>query len=191
MLQYAQDRLAAAPPQLADVARQVSVGDISVVMRPYEDGLRHPLQAALFGTARDASGWGRVRTAAHAAGACTSGAAHRTASLGDLVRLMLIQVQKTKVDVEVAMAALDKLLKANELNFTLLTVVPAVIVLALLAGQVQRVLAQRKFLASGDVHRVIRTQLQCVFNFVDGGGEVGVGKLGWGWWREDRSRGGG
>jgi hypothetical protein len=33
---------------------------------------------------------------------------------------MLIQVQKTKVDVDLAMSALDKLLKSNELNFAFL-----------------------------------------------------------------------
>lgn len=40
--------------------------------------------------------------------------------IGDLIQTLLIQVQKTKVDVDVAMAALDKLLKSNELNFAFL-----------------------------------------------------------------------
>lgn len=40
--------------------------------------------------------------------------------LGDLIQMLLIQVQKTKVDVDLAMAALDKLLKSNELNFAFL-----------------------------------------------------------------------
>lgn len=39
---------------------------------------------------------------------------------GDLIQTLLIQVQKTKVDVDLAMAALDKLLKSNELNFAFL-----------------------------------------------------------------------
>ena len=34
--------------------------------------------------------------------------------------MLLIQVQKTKVDVDLATAALDKLLKSNELNFAFL-----------------------------------------------------------------------
>lgn len=49
----------------------------------------------------------------------TSYFGHRL-SLGDLIRTLLIQVQKTKVDVDLAMAALDKLLKSNELNFAFL-----------------------------------------------------------------------
>ena len=79
---------------------------------------------------------------------------------GDLARLALIQVQKTKVDVEVAMTALDKLLKANELNFTLLTLVPAVAAVVLLVRQLRRLLAQRDYLASGDIHRTVRMQLR-------------------------------
>lgn len=40
--------------------------------------------------------------------------------VGDLLQTILIQVQKTKVDVDLAMSALDKLLKSNELNFAFL-----------------------------------------------------------------------
>ncbi|KAJ2727212.1 Intraflagellar transport protein 88, partial [Coemansia sp. Cherry 401B] len=49
----------------------------------------------------------------------------RNVVFGDLVQAMLIQVQKVKVDVGQTMAALDKLLKSNELNFLLLSTVPA------------------------------------------------------------------
>lgn len=44
----------------------------------------------------------------------------KNAIQGDLIQTLLIQVQKTKVDVDLAMAALDKLLKSNELNFAFL-----------------------------------------------------------------------
>ena len=43
---------------------------------------------------------------------------------GDLIRSLLIQIQKAKVDGELAMSALDKLLKSNELNFAFLAVMP-------------------------------------------------------------------
>jgi nuclear-control-of-ATPase protein 2 len=36
---------------------------------------------------------------------------------GDLVRALLIQIQKTKVDVEIAMSGIDALLKSQELVF--------------------------------------------------------------------------
>ncbi|KAJ2845053.1 Nuclear control of ATPase protein 2 [Coemansia brasiliensis] len=49
----------------------------------------------------------------------------RNVLFGDLVQAMLIQVQKVKVDVGQTMAALDKLLRSNELNFLLLSTVPA------------------------------------------------------------------
>ncbi|KAJ2084227.1 Nuclear control of ATPase protein 2 [Coemansia sp. RSA 988] len=49
----------------------------------------------------------------------------RNVLFGDLIQAMLIQVQKVKVDVGQTMAALDKLLKSNELNFLLLSTVPA------------------------------------------------------------------
>lgn len=54
---------------------------------------------------------------------------------GSLIQTFLIQIQKTKVDVEVAMAALDKLLKANELNFAFLAVGPSLLLLWALSAQ--------------------------------------------------------
>ncbi|KAI8997768.1 ATP synthase regulation protein NCA2-domain-containing protein [Pilobolus umbonatus] len=51
----------------------------------------------------------------------------KNAITGDLLQTMLIQVQKTKVDVDIAMSALDKLLKSNELNFAFLAVAPSML----------------------------------------------------------------
>lgn len=53
----------------------------------------------------------------------------KNALLGDLVRLVLIQVQKQKVDVEKAMIQIDKLLKQNEINFQIMAVFPVLILL--------------------------------------------------------------
>lgn len=47
---------------------------------------------------------------------------------GDLVRTLLIQVQKTKVDVEVAIAGIDSLLKSQELVFGFVGLTPGIIV---------------------------------------------------------------
>lgn len=47
---------------------------------------------------------------------------------GDLVRTLLIQVQKTKVDVEVAMAGIDALLKSQELVFGFIGLTPGILV---------------------------------------------------------------
>ncbi|KAI0013130.1 ATP synthase regulation protein NCA2 [Xylariaceae sp. FL0662B] len=47
---------------------------------------------------------------------------------GDLVRTLLIQVQKTKVDVEVAMSGIDSLLKSQELVFGFVGLTPGIFV---------------------------------------------------------------
>ncbi|KAM0342829.1 hypothetical protein ACHAPU_009193 [Fusarium lateritium] len=47
---------------------------------------------------------------------------------GDLVRSLLIQVQKTKVDLEIAMTGIDSLLKSQELVFGFVGLTPGVLV---------------------------------------------------------------
>jgi len=96
--------------ELEEILERARQGDISSVMGEYEKEIRHPISGALF---------------------------------GELVRLLLIQVQKQKgfflyirvfltalcslVDVEKAMLQIDKLLQANELNFTILAAIPGII----------------------------------------------------------------
>lgn len=48
--------------------------------------------------------------------------------MGSLVRAVLIQVQKTKVDVEVAMGGIDSLLKSQELVFGFVGLTPGLLV---------------------------------------------------------------
>ena len=47
---------------------------------------------------------------------------------GDLIRALLIQIQKTKVDVEVAIGGIDQLLKSQELLFGLIGLTPGVLI---------------------------------------------------------------
>ncbi|KAL9632632.1 MAG: hypothetical protein Q9164_005198 [Protoblastenia rupestris] len=47
---------------------------------------------------------------------------------GDLIRALLIQIQKTKVDVEVAVGGIDNLLKSQELVFGFVGLTPSVLV---------------------------------------------------------------
>lgn len=47
---------------------------------------------------------------------------------GDLVRTLLIQVQKTKVDVEVAISGIDALLKSQELVFGFIGLTPGILI---------------------------------------------------------------
>ncbi|KAK6925507.1 Nuclear control of ATP synthase 2 [Dillenia turbinata] len=44
---------------------------------------------------------------------------------GELVRALLIQVEKLKLDIETAMLELDQILRANEINFAILAALPA------------------------------------------------------------------
>jgi len=70
--------------ELTRVRAKVREGDLTPVLRAYENDLRKPF----IGTVR-----------------------------GNLIRALLIQIQKTKVDVEVAMSGIDALLKSQELVF--------------------------------------------------------------------------
>ncbi|CAG8475827.1 577_t:CDS:2 [Diversispora eburnea] len=74
--------------ELESISNRVKDGDISIVLKLYEQELKAPFKST-------------------------------------------IKVQKTKVDMELAMAALDKLLKANELNFAFLAVGPSLIIVYL------------------------------------------------------------
>ncbi|EGD73890.1 hypothetical protein PTSG_05585 [Salpingoeca rosetta] len=48
-----------------------------------------------------------------------------SALFGNMIRATLIQVQKSKVDLQLAVSAVDKLLKSNELNFQMMAIIPA------------------------------------------------------------------
>lgn len=53
---------------------------------------------------------------------------------GELVRAILIQIQKLKLDIETALLELDQILRANEINFAVLAALPAFLLsLAILA----------------------------------------------------------
>ncbi|GJJ70175.1 nuclear control of ATPase protein 2 [Entomortierella parvispora] len=102
VLDFGKEHLHMGPEDLERLSHAVHNGDISAVMRAYEQDLKAPLKGAV---------------------------------TGNLLQTLLIQVQKTKVDVEVAMAALDKLLKANELNFAFLAVGPSLLLLWAVSSQ--------------------------------------------------------
>ncbi|ONK78492.1 uncharacterized protein A4U43_C02F19330 [Asparagus officinalis] len=56
---------------------------------------------------------------------------------GELARALLIQIQKLKLDIEMAMLELDQILKANEINFAILAALPAFFLSILLLMLVQ------------------------------------------------------
>ncbi|KAJ3051579.1 Nuclear control of ATPase protein 2 [Rhizophlyctis rosea] len=79
---------------------------------------------------------------------------------GDLVRSFLIQIQKTKVDLELAMSALDKLLRSNELNFAMLAVIPTLVVVAFLTRQLRSLLNETKGMRRRNTYDMIRNSLR-------------------------------
>ena len=72
------------PAAIAAIRHKVREGDVTPVLRAYEQDLKRPVVGAM---------------------------------TGNLVRTLLIQIQKTKVDVEVAVGGIDALLKSQELVF--------------------------------------------------------------------------
>ncbi|ERS97898.1 uncharacterized protein SPSK_03092 [Sporothrix schenckii 1099-18] len=76
---------------------------------------------------------------------------------GDLVRSLLIQVQKTKVDLEVAISGIDALLKSQELVFGFVGLTPGVLVSFAALRYVRGLLYGRKGLRRGQrVEKCVR-----------------------------------
>jgi nuclear control of ATPase protein 2 len=73
----------------------------------------------------------------------------KNAIIGDLVRTLLIQVQKTKVDVEVAIGGIDSLLKSQELLFGFVGIAPGVLISYALVQWLRGVFGGRKGLRQG------------------------------------------
>ncbi|CAE6451208.1 unnamed protein product [Rhizoctonia solani] len=72
------------PEQVAQMSEQIRAGDLTEVMKLYENDIKHPVRSAITGT---------------------------------LIRTLLIQIQKTKVDIDFALTGIDKLLRSQELTF--------------------------------------------------------------------------
>ena len=110
--------------QLADIRAKVKEGDVTPVLRAYENDLRKPFVGAV---------------------------------KGDLVRSLLIQVQKTKVDLEVAIGGIDALLRSQELVFGFVGLTPGVLVSVVVLQYLYGTLGNRKGNGKGRrAGRVIR-----------------------------------
>ncbi|KAG0054045.1 Nuclear control of ATPase protein 2 [Gryganskiella cystojenkinii] len=142
VLDFGKEHLNMGSGDLARLSQAVHNGDISAVMRAYEQDLKTPLKGAV---------------------------------TGNLVQTLLIQVQKTKVDVEVAMAALDKLLKANELNFAFLAVGPSLLLLWAVSSQAkstwQRIAGKNLGLVSIQMRNSLR-QVERLLNLASTDGDA-------------------
>jgi len=73
----------------------------------------------------------------------------KNAIMGDLIRTLLIQIQKTKVDVEVAIGGIDSLLKSQELLFGFVGIAPGVLISYFLVQWARSAFGGRKGLRQG------------------------------------------
>lgn len=92
-------------PQLEQVAARVREGDLTNVLKIYEDELKSPLRSAISGS---------------------------------LIRSLLIQIQKVKVDIAVAMRGVDQLLKSQQLLFGAIGIAPAMGIIYVVGGVVRQ-----------------------------------------------------
>lgn len=82
------------------------------------------------------------------------------AIFGNLIRTLLIQVQKTKVDVEVAMSGIDEILKSQELLFGMVGIAPGIVISWLVFSWFRSTFGNRRGLKEiqqkGDSVRLLR-----------------------------------
>ena len=121
-LALAQDKLNYSQEQLASLSKQIRLGDLTPVLQIYEEDIKSPLKSAVTGT---------------------------------LLRSVFVQVQKAKVnlgcnsleylvlmdglllfqvDIDQALAGIDKLLKSQELTFAFVGVAPAFAIVYIVSG---------------------------------------------------------
>ncbi|KAK9485640.1 ATP synthase regulation protein NCA2-domain-containing protein [Lipomyces starkeyi] len=105
------------PDEIEAVRAGVREGDVSAVLRVYEQELKAPLKNAVG---------------------------------GELIRTLLIQMQKTKVDVEVAITGIDRLLKSQELVFGVVAALPSSIACYFAFGWVGRLYSGKGMKSQAD-----------------------------------------
>ncbi|KAH7928456.1 NCA2-domain-containing protein [Leucogyrophana mollusca] len=91
-LALVQHKLGYNEEQLAELSRRIRLGDLTAVLKIYEEDIKSPMKSAVAGT---------------------------------LLRTAFVQIQKAKVDIDQALAGIDKLLKSQELTFAFVGVAPA------------------------------------------------------------------
>jgi nuclear control of ATPase protein 2 len=100
-LALAKEKLNYTAAQLQELSSLIREGDLTPVLRIYEEDIKSPVKSAVSGT---------------------------------LLRSLFIQVQKAKVDIDQALAGIDKLLKSQELTFAFVGVAPAFALVYTLGG---------------------------------------------------------
>ncbi|EEP77725.1 predicted protein [Uncinocarpus reesii 1704] len=86
----------------------------------------------------------------------------RGALRGDLITTLLIQIQKTKVDVEVAMSGIDSLLKSQQLVFAFIGLTPGILVSYSVISWLASAFGSRRGLRVGKKREEARRSLRAV-----------------------------
>ncbi|CAF0879771.1 unnamed protein product [Adineta steineri] len=67
----------------------------------------------------------------------------RAALFGDLIKGILIQVQKVKVDGEGLIIQIDQLMKQNQINFSILATIPAILIITFVTIATKNIVSDR------------------------------------------------
>ncbi|EPX71609.1 uncharacterized protein SOCG_01826 [Schizosaccharomyces octosporus yFS286] len=84
----------------------------------------------------------------------------KTAIAGNLIRTLLIQLQKTKVDVEVALSGIDRLLKSQQLVFATVGITPSIIFCYALLKQFQKNFLKKSVLSLSERRQRFRQSMR-------------------------------
>ncbi|BGP29902.1 Nuclear control of ATPase protein 2 [Rhodotorula toruloides] len=104
VVDFARDEWGLGMAETDELARKVRVGDLTEVLKVWEEDIKSPIKSTL---------------------------------RGSLIRTLLIQVQKVKVDVALATSGIEKMLKSQQLTFAFVGVAPSMLVLALVGRWVR------------------------------------------------------
>ncbi|KAF2153697.1 NCA2-domain-containing protein [Myriangium duriaei CBS 260.36] len=130
--------------ELADIRAKVREGDLTPVLKAYEQDLTSPFMGAI---------------------------------RGNLIRALLIQVQKTKVDVEVAMGGIDALLKSQELVFGFVGLTPGILVTVALWRWLRGSFSDRKGTDRQRKHGIMVRQLRNIDRVLSNSTPTDFGEL--------------
>jgi nuclear-control-of-ATPase protein 2 len=106
VLSLCAEKLKFPPEQLEEIAQHTREGDLTPVLKLYENDMKRPIVSAVTGT---------------------------------FVRTVLIQVQKTKVDLDFALTGIDKLIRSQELTFAFVGLAPSLAIIYITTGWLRNV----------------------------------------------------
>ncbi|KAI5360614.1 putative nuclear control of ATP synthase 2 [Septoria linicola] len=96
---------------------------------------------------------------------------------GNLIRALLIQVQKTKVDVEIAMGGIDSLLKSQELLIGFISLTPGLLVAYGFSRWIRTSLTQKRGTKAQRKHGVMLRQLRNIDRILTSANATDYGEL--------------